>query len=98
MPAGYGYADIIFLPLTGRNKPAIVVELKYNKTAQTAVQQIKDKKYAAVLGDYSGEVVLVGINYDKDKKEMGHSCKIERVDAKTGGAAEPNIFLANKRN
>ncbi len=72
--------------------PAIVVELKYNKTAPTAIWQIKDKKYAAVLGDYSGEVVLVGINYDKDKKEVGHSCKIEKVDAKTGGAAEPNIF------
>ncbi len=55
--------------------PAIVVELKYNKTAQTAIWQIKDKKYAAVLGDYSGEVVLVGINYDKDKKEMGIAAK-----------------------
>ncbi len=44
MPAGDGYADIVFLPLPGRDKPAIAVELKYNKTAQTAVQQIKDKK------------------------------------------------------
>lgn len=58
-----------------REMPAIVVELKYNKTAQTAIWQIKDKKYAAVLGDYSGEVVLVGINYDKDKKEMGIAAK-----------------------
>ena len=45
MPDGYGYADIIFLPLPGRNKPAIVVELNYNQTAQTAILQIKDKKY-----------------------------------------------------
>lgn len=45
MPAGYGYADIVFLPLPGRNKPAIVVELNYNQTAQTAILQIKDKKY-----------------------------------------------------
>ena len=79
MPAGYGYADIIFLPLPGRSKPAIVVELKYNKAAQTAIWQIKNKKYADVLKGYSGEVVLVGINYEKDKKEVGHSCKIERA-------------------
>ena len=79
MPAGYGYADIIFLPLPGRGKPAIVVELKYNKAAQTAIWQIKNKKYADVLKGYSGEVVLVGINYEKDKKEVGHSCKIERA-------------------
>ena len=80
LPAGYGYADIVFLPLPGRKKPAIVVELKYNKEAQAAIQQIKDKKYADVLKGYSGEVVLVGINYDKDRKEQGHTCKIERVE------------------
>ena len=79
MPAGYGYADIVFLPLPGRGKPAMVVELKYNKTAETAIRQIKDKKYSDALKNYSGEVVLVGINYDKDKKEAGHSCRIERV-------------------
>ncbi len=79
MPAGYGYADIVFLPLPGRGKPAMVVELKYNKTAETAVRQIKDKKYPDALKNYSGEVVLVGINYEKDKKDAGHSCKIECV-------------------
>ncbi len=79
MPAGYGYADIVFLPLPGRDKPAIMVELKYNKTAETAIQQIKDKKYSDALKNYSGEVVLVGINYKKDKKDAGHSCRIERV-------------------
>lgn len=44
-----------------------------------AIGQIKDKKYADVLKDYSGEVVLVGINCEKGKKEEGHHCKIERV-------------------
>jgi len=77
MPAGYGYADIVFLPLPRRNKPAIVVELKYNQTAQTAISQIRDKKYIDALKGYTGDVVLVGINYDKDKKKEGHSCKIE---------------------
>lgn len=28
------------------------------------------------MREYAGEVVLVGINYDKSK---GHSCKIERI-------------------
>ena len=79
MPAGYGYADIVFLPLPGRNKPAIIVELKYGKTAEVAIQQIKDKKYSDAWKGYTGEVVLVGINYDKDKKDAGHSCRIERV-------------------
>ena len=79
MPAGYGYADIVFLPLPGRNKPAIIVELKYGKTVEVAIQQIKDKKYSDAWKGYTGEVVLVGINYDKDKKEAGHSCRIERV-------------------
>ena len=79
MPAGYGYADIVFLPLPRRDKPAIVVELKYNKAAQTAIQQIRDKNYVDALKDYKGDVILVGINYSKDRKEEGHSCKIERV-------------------
>lgn len=92
MPTGYGYADIVFLPLSGRNKPAIVVELKYNDTAETAIQQIKNKKYGDKLKNYYGEIVLVGINYDKDKKEAGHSCKIEKVNVKTDGAIELNIF------
>ena len=63
-------ADIVFLPLPGRNKPAIVVELKYNQTAQTAILQIKDKKYIDVVKDYTGDMILVGINYNKDKKEQ----------------------------
>ncbi|MDE7210130.1 MAG: ATP-binding protein [Lachnospiraceae bacterium] len=79
MPAGYGYADIVFLPLPGREKPAIVVELKYKEAAQAAIQQIKDKKYADALKGYSGEVVLAGISYEKGRKEEGHRCEIERV-------------------
>ncbi len=39
-----GCADIVFLPLSRRNKPAIAVELRYNKVVQAAISQIKDKK------------------------------------------------------
>lgn len=80
MPAGYGYADLVFLPLPGRNKPAIIVELKYNKKTHTAIQQIKDKKYVDVFKGYSGQVILVGINYKKDKKQEGHRCQIETIN------------------
>ena len=79
LPAGKGFADMVFLPLPHTDKPALVVELKYDKTAETAIQQIKDRRYAQALDGYSGEIVLVGINYDKENKDKPHSCIIERV-------------------
>ncbi len=79
LPTGYGFADIVFLPLPYRNKPAIIVELKYDKSAETAILQVKDRNYLQALKGYAGEVFLVGINYDKNKKEKKHSCRIERV-------------------
>lgn len=78
LPTGYGFADVVFLPLPHRNKPAIVIELKYNKSADTAIQQIKDKKYMQDLEGYTGEILLVGINYDKESKK--HSCIIEKIE------------------
>ena len=41
------------------------------------IEQIKEKQYTDCLKDYSGDVLLVGINYDKESKR--HSCKIERA-------------------
>ena len=78
-PTGKGFADIVFLPLPYTNKPAIVVELKYDKTATAAIQQIKDRKYAQSLENYAGEILLVGINYDRGNKNKPHSCVIEKV-------------------
>lgn len=69
------------MPLPHTDKPAIIVELKYNKSAATAIQQIKDRNYMQVLQDYSGEIVLVSINYNKDCKDKPHSCIIENVKA-----------------
>ena len=80
MPTGRGFANIVFLPLPHTGKPAIVVELKYDKTAEAAIQQIKDKHYTQALEDYSGEIILVGINYDKRNKDNPHSCVIEKVE------------------
>ena len=81
LPAGRGFADVVFLPLPSVAKPALVVELKYDKTAQTAIQQIKDRCYTKALEGYVGEILLVGINYDKEKKEKPHSCVIEKLCA-----------------
>lgn len=77
LPAGRGFADVVFLPLPHTNKPALIVELKYDKTADTAIQQIKDRKYAQALEGYKGEVLLVGISYFKENKS--HCCVIERI-------------------
>lgn len=57
--------------------PALIVELKWNQNAQTALQQIRNKKYPASITDYTGEILLVGINYDKGSKE--HQCEIEKL-------------------
>jgi len=76
LPTGKGFADIVFLPLMPSEKPALVVELKYDKDADTAIHQIKQKQYTKCLERYSGEMLLVGINYDKTTKM--HSCEIER--------------------
>jgi hypothetical protein len=76
-PTGKGFADVVFLPRKKSDKPAIVVELKWNHSAEGAITQIKSRNYGESLKDYAGEVLLVGINYDKESKE--HQCVIERV-------------------
>jgi ribosomal protein S8 len=77
MPAGLGFADIVYIPKGGSDKPAMVVELKYNQKAKTAIKQIKAKQYPKSLEKYKGNLLLVGINYDKNTKE--HTCEIEEI-------------------
>ena len=76
MPTGHGIADVIFLPKRRSQLPAMIVELKWNKTAEGAIAQIKDRNYPAALKEYGGEIVLVGVNYDVKTKE--HTCRIEK--------------------
>ena len=75
LPTGKGYADLVYLPKPSVNKPALLIELKFDKSAQTAITQIKEKNYLQFFKDYKGEVLLVGINYSKDTKT--HQCIIE---------------------
>ena len=77
LPAGKGFADLVFKPRSNNSNPAMIVELKYDSSAESAIEQIKEKQYTDCLKNYSGEVLLVGINYDKESKK--HSCKIEKA-------------------
>lgn len=76
LPSGTGYADIVYLPKKGSVKPVLLIELKWNKSAESAIQQIKERNYPQVLKGYGGEILLVGISYNADTKQ--HFCKIEK--------------------
>lgn len=70
-PCGKGFADIVYLPLTGYSgNPVIVVELKWDKSAKAAIAQIRERQYPESLKLYSGELLLVGIDYDKKQKNI----------------------------
>ena len=78
-PAGKGFADMVFIPRANAgNRPAMVVELKYNKSVDTAIKQIKEKRYQGALSGYSDRILLVGINYDAEgENKKHHTCVIE---------------------
>lgn len=76
LPTGKGFADIVYLPKKHSDKPAMLIELKYNKSAEGAIAQIKEKNYVESLKEYHGNLLLVGINYDKTSKK--HECAIEK--------------------
>lgn len=77
LPSGKGRADIVYLPRKhSADKPALLVELKWNQLAESAISQIKEKCYPKALEDYKGNLLLVGISYDEKTKE--HRCRIEQ--------------------
>ena len=76
LPSGHGCADIVFLPKRRSALPALLIELKWNKTASGAMAQIRDRNYPAVLEGFGGELILVGVNYHEKTKV--HSCVIEK--------------------
>ena len=82
LPAGRGFADFVFIPKPEYKSdyPALVVELKWNKSAVSALQQIKDRKYPDSIQDYTGDILLVGINYSK--KDKKHECVIKAYKKK----------------
>ena len=77
LASGRGFADLVLIPRKNVDSPAIILELKYNKDVDAAIDQIKRKKYPAKVAEYTGNLLLVGINYDKETKM--HECKIEMM-------------------
>ena len=76
LAGGKGFADIVFIPRKKfQDKPALVVELKWDKSADGAISQIKRKEYCRSLEEYAGNARLVGVNYNKRTKV--HECMIE---------------------
>ena len=85
LDSGKGYVDLVYLPAPKHpDKPALLIELKYDKTIKTAADQIRDKNYPQKLEHYKDNILLVSINYDKDVSSKDvlykhHSCSIEKV-------------------
>ena len=77
LPTGKGYADLALIPYVP-NIPAMIIELKNNKSAESAINQIREKKYDDLLEHYRGRMLFVGINYDEKTKE--HECEIEEME------------------
>ncbi len=77
-PSGKGFADLTLIPSKFCDKPAMIIELKVDKDAETGIKQIKEKRYQGKLKDYLNNIVLVSINYDKKTKK--HSCVIEHLE------------------
>lgn len=76
MATGKGYADLVMIPRRNVDRPSLVIELKYNNSVDSALEQIKQKNNPSKVEEYTGEILLVGINYDKESKT--HTCKIEK--------------------
>ena len=74
---GKGFADLVFIPRKKNDKPAMIIELKHNHSANAAIEQIKRKQYSGKISEYAGDILLVGISYDTDTKK--HSCLIEKI-------------------
>ena len=74
LPTGKGFADLVLIPRKNVESPAIVLELKYDKDADSAIDQILRKQYPAKVAQHADDLLLVGVNYDKETKT--HTCKI----------------------
>ena len=78
LPSGKGFADMVFIPLPGSSRPAIVVELKYDKSADSAIDQSKRKEYPNSLKGFSKQIILCGINYNKATSK--HEVEMEVIE------------------
>jgi hypothetical protein len=57
----------------------MLIELKWDRAAVTALTQMQERRYPAALAPYATEnggagILLVGVSYDRDSRE--HECLI----------------------
>ncbi len=95
MPTGLGFADLVFIPNLNVDMPVIIVELKYDHSVKTAMSQIKNKHYPDSLLSYYGEIILVGITYNRKTKE--HSCLIERIKKNKNSQSKLTFSQSNHK-
>ena len=77
LPGGRGYADLAFVPKPGSALPPLVVELKWDRPVESALEQVRERNYPSALSGLAGECVLVGVTYREGTDE--HVCRLERV-------------------
>ena len=75
LASGKGFADLVLIPRKNVDSPAIVLELKYNRDADSAIAQIHRRQYPAKVAQHAADLLLVGVNYDREAKT--HECLIE---------------------
>ncbi len=77
MTVGKGFADVVYIPVHPGDpeKPAMIMELKRNGSAQEALDQIREKKYFDYLENYQGRLLFAGIEYEE--KDKTHTAKLE---------------------
>lgn len=70
---GIGNQDFAVLPI-------LIIELKWNRSAESALDQIRERRYPEAFKEYSGDILLVGISYDREAPagKRKHQCRIER--------------------
>ena len=84
LDSGKGYVDLVYLPSPKYpDKPALLIELKYDKSLETAADQIRNKNYPQKLEHYKDNLLLISIHYEKNagSKDIAykhHSCRIEK--------------------
>ena len=90
LPAGSGSADVVYLPKKNSPLPVLIVELKWKKSVDSALEQIRDRRYPEAVRDFGSDILLVGISYDKDAPagERRHRCRIERYEERTEALTE----------
>lgn len=85
LDSGKGYVDLVYLPSPKNpDKPALLIELKYNRSVTTAADQIRNKEYMQRLEHYKGNILVIGVNYDKEADTESddykhHTCRIEKA-------------------